>query len=152
MTRLPKGLIAALLMAALLGLYIVLLGARAVAFVASGDPVGVAIGLALFVLPVIGAYALWRELSFGFDSQRLVDRLAAEGGLPDDDLPRRASGRPERAAADAAFPAYREAAEAHPDDWRSWIRLGLAYDASGDRRRARQSIRTGIETEKRTRP
>jgi hypothetical protein len=150
-TRLPKGLVAALLMAVLLGLYIVLLGARAVAFVASGEPIGIVIGLALFVLPVIGAYALWRELSFGFDSQRLLDRLASEGGLPEDDLPRRASGRPERAAADAAFPAYREAAETHPDDWRAWIRLGLAYDASGDRRRARQAIRTGIETEKRTR-
>lgn len=151
MNRLPKGLIAALLMAALLGLYIVLLGARAIAFMASGEPVGIAIGVALLVLPIVGAYALWQELSFGFNSQRLLDRLATEGGLPEDDLPRRASGRPERAAADAAFPAYREAAEQHPDDWRTWIRLGLAYDAAGDRRRARQSIRTGIDKEKRSR-
>ncbi|MET0589771.1 MAG: hypothetical protein ABWZ77_01220 [Naasia sp.] len=136
-------------MAALLALYIVLLGTRAVAFISTGEPVGVAIGIALLVLPFLGAYALYRELAFGVRSQRLVDRIAGEGSLPTDDLPRRASGRPERAAADAAFPAYREAAEREPDDWRSWLRLGLAYDASGDRRRARQAIRTAIDLERR---
>lgn len=148
---LPRGLIGALLMAVLLAVYIVLLGTRAVAFIGTGEPVGVAIGIALLVLPLLGVYALYRELSFGTRSQRLVDTIAEEGGLPADALPRRASGRPEREAADAAFPAYREAAEQHPDDWRAWLELGLAYDASGDRRRARQAIRTAIDVERRTR-
>jgi Flp pilus assembly protein TadD len=35
----------------------------------------------------------------------------------------------------------RAAVEAAPDDWGSWFRLGFAYDAAGDRKRARESLR-----------
>jgi Flp pilus assembly protein TadD len=59
-------------------------------------------------------------------------------------LPTRASGRPLRDAADAAFPAYQAEVEQDPASWRAWFRLGLAYDASGDRRRARGAIRRAI--------
>ena len=59
----------------------------------------------------------------------------------------RPSGRVVRSEADALFPAYRADVEAHPDDWRAWYRLGLAYDASGDRRRAREAVRRAIRLE-----
>jgi tetratricopeptide (TPR) repeat protein len=134
----------AALMALLLLLYLVVAVTRAVAFLQSGQPVGVVIGVALLVLPVIGAYLLVRELLFGLRATRLTRRLQGEGALPGDDLPRRASGRVERAAADAAFAQYAEAAEARPDDWRAWLRLGLAYDMAGDRRRARAAVRRAI--------
>lgn len=133
-----------LLMALVLALYLGLVVARAIAFLASGQAVGVAIGVALLVLPLIGAHLLVRELLFGLRATRLTRRLGAEGPLPGDDLPRRASGRADRAAADAAFLPYAEAAEAHPDDWRAWLRLGLAYDLAGDRRRARAAVRRAI--------
>jgi cytochrome c-type biogenesis protein CcmH/NrfG len=136
-------------MALLLLLYLVLVAQRAVLFVLSGEPVAIALGIALGVLPILGAWALLRELRFGLRSQQLADRLAAEGALPVDDLPKRASGRPERDAADAEFPRYRTAVEQTPEDWRAWFRLGLAYDASGDRRRARQAIRQAITLERR---
>jgi cytochrome c-type biogenesis protein CcmH/NrfG len=84
------------------------------------------------------------EFRFGRRSTRLVRRLAAEGGLPSDDLPRRPSGRVDRAAADAVFDRYRDETLADPDEWRAWLRLGLAYDASGDRRRARAAVRRAI--------
>ena len=115
----------AILMAVLLALYLALVGWRAVQFVATGEPVAVGIGVALIVLPTIAAWALWREIAFGVRSQALVRRLEAEGGI-DLGIPVKPSGRPERAAADAAFPAFREAAEAEPDSWRAWLRLGLA--------------------------
>jgi tetratricopeptide (TPR) repeat protein len=134
----------AALMALLLLLYLVVAVTRAIAFLQSGQPVGVVIGVALLVLPIIGAYLLVRELLFGLRATRLTRRLQAEGPLPGDDLPRRASGRVERAAADAAFTQYAEAAEARPDDWRAWLRLGLAYDMAGDRRRARGAVRRAI--------
>lgn len=137
----------ALLMAALLALYVVLVGWRAVQFVATGEPVAVGIGVALIVLPIIAAWALWREIAFGVRSQALVRRLEAEGEL-DLGLPLQPSGRPERAAADAAFPAFRAAAEAEPESWRAWLRLGLAYDAAGDRRRARAAVRRAITLER----
>lgn len=134
----------AVLMAAVLALYLVVVVTRAVAFLQTGQAIGIAIGIALLVLPLIGAYLLVRELLFGFQSTRLTRRLAEEGPLPGDDLPRRASGRVERAAADGAFEPYADAAEARPDDWRAWLRLGLAYDMAGDRRRARAAVRRAI--------
>lgn len=145
-----KGRTAALLMALLLLLYVVLVGQRAVLFLSTGEPVAVALGVALLVLPLLGLFALVVELRFGLRTQQIVRQLAAEGALPVDDLPRRTSGRYEREAADAAFPTYKEAVEASPDDWRAWFRLGLAYDACGDRRRARQALRWAIKLRRET--
>ena len=137
----------AILIAVLLAVYVVLVGWRAVQFVATGEPIAVAIGIALIVLPIVAAWALWREIMFGVRSQALVRRLEAEGAL-DLGIPLLPSGRPERAAADAAFPAFQAAAEAEPDSWRAWLRLGLAYDAAGDRRRARSAVRQAITLER----
>ena len=144
-----KGRLAVALMALLLLVYLVLVGWQAVRFMLSGEPIGIVIGGALIILPVIGVWALVRELLFGLGSERLVRRLDAEGELPPDDLPTRPSGRPLRDAADAEFPRFQADVEAAPDDWRAWFRLGLAYDASGDRRRARGAIRTAIALERR---
>jgi len=143
-----KGRIAVVVMAVLLVFYLVLVGWRAVLFVQSGEPEGILIGVALIVLPIIGAWALVREILFGARCERLVKQLDAEGALPIDDLPTRPSGRPYREAADAQFPEFRDAVDAAPEDWRAWFRLGLAYDASGDRRRARGALRTAMTLEK----
>ena len=131
-------------MVALLALYLALVAQRAWLFVSTGEPVGVVLGVALVVLPVLGAWALVTEVRFGLGSQQIVRQMSAEGTLPVDDVPRRASGRYDREAADAAFPPYAEAVEAAPADWRAWFRLGLAYDASGDRRRARRAVRRAL--------
>ena len=143
-----KSRIAAIVMAVLLVFYLVLVGWRAVLFIQSGEPVGIVIGVALIVLPIIGAWALVRELVFGARCERLVKQLDAEGALPLNDLPTRPSGRPYRDAADAQFPQFQAAVDAAPADWRAWFRLGLAYDASGDRRRARAALRTAMSLEK----
>lgn len=143
-----KGRVAVLLMAALLLFYLALVGWRAVLFISSGDPIGIVIGLALILLPLVGIWALVREMQFGRNSERLVRLLDEEGALPVEELPIRASGRPVRADADRDFPKYRAEVDAAPDDWRAWFRLGLAYDAAGDRRRARGAIRTAIALER----
>lgn len=135
----------AIVTAVLLALYIVLVGWRAVAFVATGIPIGIGIGVALAVVAVIGVVLLVLELRFGFRVTRLAVRLEHEGGAPQDVVPLRPSGRPDRAAADALFPAYRSAVEAAPTDWRPWFRLGVLYDAAGDRRRARAAMRTALQ-------
>jgi tetratricopeptide (TPR) repeat protein len=136
----------AILIAVLLAVYVVLVGWRAVQFVATGESIAVVMGIALIVLPIVAAWALWREIMFGVRSQALVRRLEAEGAL-DLGIPLLPSGRPERAAADAAFPSFQAAAEAEPESWRAWLRLGLAYDAAGDRRRARSAVRRAITLE-----
>lgn len=136
-----------IVMAVALVLYIVLAGQRAWLLLMSGDAVAIAIGAALVVFPLVAIWALGRELWFGWRAEQVGRRLEAEEALPTDDVAVRPSGRVVRADGDAVFPAYRADVEAHPDDWRSWYRLGLAYDAAGDRRRAREAVRAAIRLE-----
>lgn len=139
--------IGAIVMAVLLALYIALVAQRAYLLLVSGEPILIAMGVALVVLPVIAVWALGRELWFGYRAERIARRLESEGGLPDDDVAVRPSGRVLREDGDAVFPHYRADVEAHPDDWRAWYRLALAYDAAGDRRRARSAVRSAIALE-----
>ena len=134
----------AVVMAVLLGAYLFFSASRAVDFMRAGGLVPMLLGLAILALPVIGLWALWREWQFGQATQRLGQELSARGELPIDDLPRRPSGRPERAAADARFAEVRVRVEADPDAWERWFELSTAYDAAGDRKRARQAMRRAI--------
>lgn len=128
----------------LLAFYLIVTFDRARILLMDPEPVAKAIGAAYLVLPIVGAWALARELSFGARLERMGRELEAEGGLPEDNLPRTPGGRIVRSAADAEFGQYRTEAEAAPQDWRSWYRLGLAYDASGDRKQARAAMRRAI--------
>ncbi|TXK20065.1 hypothetical protein FVQ89_08170 [Homoserinibacter sp. GY 40078] len=138
-------------MAVVLGLYLVFAVYYAVVLFSTGVPVAIGIGVALLVLPLIGGAFIAAEIVFGIRAERLARTLEAEGGLPDEELPARVSGRVDRGAADAAFPAFRAAVDAAPDDWRGWFRLALAYDAAGDRRRARWATREAIARERQAR-
>jgi cytochrome c-type biogenesis protein CcmH/NrfG len=92
------------------------------------------------------AVAMIASVRAGFAHQRLA-RLIAEDGMELDTsaLPRRPSGRIERDAADALFAAVRTEVESDPDDWRRWYRLARAYDYAGDRRRAREAMKTALK-------
>lgn len=132
------------LMVVVVVFYAVVIGSKGVALLQDGGAVPVLLGAALLVLPALGLLLVWREVRFGQASARLGSELEEEGGLLVDDLPRRPSGRVERAAADALFDRVRAEVEACPDDWRGWYRLALAYDAAGDRTRARAAVRDAI--------
>jgi hypothetical protein len=135
-------LVAALALTGLLALYVVLVAGRAVALIRTGEPVGVALGVAFAVLPLLVLLLVAREWRLAIDVQRMADVLADRGELPEDDLPRSPGGRIDRTAAAAQFDAARaEAEEAGPEDWGAWYRLAFAYDAAGDRRRARAALR-----------
>ncbi|WP_165066891.1 tetratricopeptide repeat protein [Marisediminicola senii] len=133
-----------IVMTALLALYLAVVGVLAVRLLTVDDTVVRIMGVALIVLPLIGLWALVAELLFGLRTQKLGAIVQADGDLPADTLPLRPSGRPVRSAADADFPRYRSAVESDPGNWKAWFRLGLAYDACGDRRRARSSVRRAI--------
>lgn len=132
------------LLVAACAVYLLLIAQRAWLLVTSGEPPAVVMGLALFAVPAVGGYLVGREVQFGLQAEDLGRRLESEGGLPDDVLPLRPSGRPDRAAADTLFTRYRTEVEAAPEDWRGWYRLGLVYEAAGDRRRARAAVRRAI--------
>ena len=131
-------------MAVLLAVYLGFTANYAWVLINDSVPLVVAMGLALLVLPILGAWGLVLEMRFSMNSQRVMVALEAEGLMPDSELPRLVSGRPDRSVADAAFPEFGAAVEANPDSWQHWARLGLAYDACGDRRRARWAVRRAI--------
>jgi cytochrome c-type biogenesis protein CcmH/NrfG len=127
-------------------MYFVLLGRLAVGLIASGRAAAVGLGAALLIMPFIGLWAMIATLRAGFAHQKLA-RLIAEDDMELDTsaLPRRPSGRIERDAADALFATVRAEVEVEPDDWRRWYRLARAYDYAGDRRRAREAMKTALE-------
>lgn len=136
------------ILTAVLIVYFWLLTDRAIALIGSGSAAGIALGIGVLLLPIIGVVLVGWELRFGWQTQKLARRLAADDLLPDDsELPRRASGRVERDAADAHFEVVRGEVEAAPEDWRGWYRLAHAYDLAGDRKRARSAMRQAIELE-----
>ncbi|HEX5510117.1 MAG TPA: hypothetical protein VFX41_00250 [Actinomycetales bacterium] len=131
----------ALLVALVALAYFALLGWRGYVLLGSGELAGVLLGVGVLIVPVVCLWAVVRELQFGRRTETMARQLAAEGELFRDDLPRRPSGRVDRAAADQVFGRYRAETEASPQDWRAWYRLACAYDAAGDRKRARAAMR-----------
>ncbi|MDQ3403727.1 MAG: hypothetical protein M3548_10075 [Actinomycetota bacterium] len=135
-----------IILAAVLVVYFVLLGGRAVALFRDGSPIAVAFGIGVMLLPIVGAWVVWATLRFGVRTQELGRRLSAEDGLPDTSgLPRLPSGRVDRTAADAWFEERSAEVDAAPEDWRAWYRVAVAYDIAGDRTRARSAMRKALE-------
>jgi tetratricopeptide (TPR) repeat protein len=126
--------------------YFVLLGRIATAFIVSGRPAAIGLGLALMILPLIGVWVMVSTLRAGLAHQRLA-RIIHDEGLELDvsALPRMPSGRIRREAADALFQSVREEVEREPENWRHWYRLARAYDYAGDRARARETMSKAVE-------
>lgn len=132
-----------------LAFYFVLLGQRGVALIQDGRAVPVILGIAVLVLPFLGAWMVFATIRSGLSHQHLARRIHDEGlELDVSDLPRRPSGRIERDAADALFAQVKQEWEADPDNWRSSYRLARAYDYAGDRGRARETMRRAVALEK----
>ena len=128
--------------------YFFLLGRIALAFLTSGEPAAIGLGAALMIMPLIGIWVLVSTLRAGLAHQRL-GRIVKDEGMELDvsSLPRMASGRIERVAADALFATVRDELEQDPDNWRRWYRLARAYDYAGDRSRAREAMKKAVEME-----
>jgi hypothetical protein len=142
---LRSGKVGAYLTGGLTLIYLAVLGQFGVAMILSGKPVGIVMGSLVLVFPVLGIWALVREFRFGSQVEKLADRVKAEGAWPEFELNLRPSGRAVRASADAVFAEYKVRAEAAESDWHSWFNLSLAYDAAGDRSRARKAMQRAIK-------
>lgn len=139
-----RPMIAALFMALLLVIYLAFTVNYAWILIRDESALVNAMGYALAVLPVLGAWGLAAELVFARRSAKLTTELERRSLLPGEELPSLTSGRPNREAAEAAFPQFKKETEENPESWEAWLRLGLAYDACGDRRRARWAVRRAI--------
>jgi hypothetical protein len=135
----------ALAMAALVVMYLVLVGERSVALIGSTEPAGVAIGYLMVILPAIAFWGIAMELRFGLRIEKLGKVLQQENAWPVFGFELRPSGRPTRDSAQAVFDDFKERVQQDEGNWRSWFALGLAYDAAGDRARARAAMRKAIQ-------
>jgi tetratricopeptide (TPR) repeat protein len=132
--------------------YFFMLGRIAMAFITSGRPAAIGLGVALLILPIIGIWVMVSTLRAGLAHQRLARRIDDDDmELDVSDLPRMPSGRIQRDAADALFATVRGELEQDPDNWRRWYRLARAYDYAGDRSRAREAMRKAVELEEQSR-
>ena len=99
----------------------------------------------MLILPFLGAWLIWSTLRAGIEHQKLARIMAQEGReLNVSDLPRRASGRIERDAADELFAQVKQEWEANPSDWHNTYRIARAYDYAGDRSRAREMMKRAV--------
>jgi cytochrome c-type biogenesis protein CcmH/NrfG len=136
-----KGFLAAVATCAILALYFSLVAGRALIFIETGDPVAIGLGAALLVLPVVGVWWLVKEWRLGSVVQRMADTLQAQDRLPIIEPGARPSGRLDEDEAMRLFTETRGEVDARPEDWAAWFNLAFAYEAGGDRRMARQSLR-----------
>lgn len=133
---------------AVLAFYAVTLGLRGIDLLRDDRLLFRGLGVGVLLLPLLGVAVVVAELRFGRATERLGRRLAAEpGGLSQDELPRRPSGRVDRGAADVVFAERKAEVEAASGEWRRWYRLGLAYGDAGDTARGRQAMRRAIALE-----
>lgn len=131
----------ALVMTALAVIYVALLGQKAVLLILDDNWVAKAMGLALLVLPIVAAWAILTEVKFGIDAER----LAKSNSLPELQLELRPSGRATKESAQVEFERIKLLVSQDLESWELWFRLGECYDASGDRKLARKSIRKAIK-------
>lgn len=125
----------------------------ALSLLVSGDLVLVGVGVGILLLVVVGLLLVAGEVRLGAASERLALQLEREGRLPYDPpgVKRLASGRLEKADADAVFDERRREVEQAPEDWRAWWRLAAAYGDARDPRRGRRAMRKAVSLERASR-
>lgn len=134
----------ALFMSALVVVYLVLVADRSLALIGSGEPIGIAIGSLMILLPALAFWGIFMELRFGLKIEKLGEQLKRENAWPQFLFELRPSGRPTKDSAQEVFEEFRQKVESDESNWKAWFALGLAYDAAGDRARARKAMRQAI--------
>lgn len=136
--------IGAFLMGAATLIYALLLTNTALTLLSVDEPIAKTMGALLLVFPAFAVWLTIREFSFGIKVERFATEVESAGKWPQFDFEYRPSGRPTRESADRAFESYAAVAKANPESPLAWFALGLAYDAAGDRGRARRAMRKAL--------
>jgi tetratricopeptide (TPR) repeat protein len=134
----------AIVMGVLTLVYVGLLSNTGFTLLGINEPVAKIMGALILVFPIFALWLTIREFIFGIQVERLASQIEAAGNWPHFDFELRPSGRPTRESADRVFASFAKAAEQNPTDSTAWFSLGLAYDAAGDRSRARAAMRKAL--------
>lgn len=136
-----RGFMAAVAMCAILAMYFGLVAVRAAAFVRTGEPLAVGIGIGLLVLPVLGVWWMFQEWRLGTTVQRMADQLEMQDRLPVVDPELVGPGRLRDEVAAKIYEDAKLELDARPEDWAAWFNVAFAYEAGRDRKQARKALR-----------
>lgn len=134
----------AALMALLTLIYTALLANTGITLLLVDEPVARVMGALILVFPIFSLWVTIREFVFGVQVEKLAAKIEREGKWPHFAFEYRPSGRPTRESADRVFESFALAAHQNPASANAWFSLSLAYDAAGDRLRARQAMRKAL--------
>lgn len=124
--------------------YVGLLANTGITLLGINEPVAKLMGALILVFPLFAVWLTIREFIFGNQVERLASKIEKAGKWPEFEFDYRPSGRPTRESADREFSKYAKLAEQNESDAIAWFSLGLAYDAAGDRTRARRAMRKAL--------
>lgn len=140
------GVVSAIVMGVLLALYLALAGWQGLLLLGSGSLVGVAMGTALLVFPIVGVWALIAEFRFGARATALVQQLTPED-FAKLDVPEGLTRDEQRAAAEALRPSTSTTETTAADatvTWQDELLWALALDGVGQRKDARAAVRQAL--------
>lgn len=126
----------ALILAAVLSVYLFFAASRGIDLIRTDDPAVQALGVAVLILPILGAFLVIREIRFGKLSYQM-GQVIDEAYLPAADI-----------AADqknANLVAAIDRAKEDMDNWQAWYSVALAYELMNERKLAREAMRYSVE-------
>ncbi len=109
---------------------------RGLDFLSVDDPAVQALGIAVLILPILGAILIYREIKFGKLSY-LMGQTISDDYLPTNDL----TEEQKRDYLDLAI----ERAKSHMENWQAWYSVALAYDLLKERKLAREAMKYSVE-------
>lgn len=121
--------------------YVFLLGGRSLTLLADPSPIAIAMGAGMLLFPIVAVWAISKEIRFGFAAEALTKRAISEN-LIELNLDLRPSGRATKESAAKAFEDLKQ--DFDETLWTNWFLLSEAYEAAGDRKRARASMRKAL--------
>lgn len=126
----------ALILSAILGVYLIFAAWRGFDLLLVDDPAVRALGVAVLILPTLGAILVVKEIRFGklsFQMGQVID----ESYLPS----RQLSAEQKRTFLDQAI----EKAKLNMENWQAWYSVALAYDLLGERKLAREAMAHSVD-------
>lgn len=128
-------------------LYAFLLFERGIVLVQDGQPITLAMGLAILFFPILAIGTIFFELRFGVELAKL-EKLFLASDLQAPDYQLRPSGRAEKESGERIFNQLRQRIELDESNYFLWYLLADCYDKLGDRKRARGAARRAISIAK----